>query len=323
MNRTILMAATALAAMSAPALAAEEVGMRTPQPCAATEDTRVRCIAVTTDRLIYLPAARGQSLLIEVPEGEKVVGVPTSDDRLMRGRSAAVRVALDDGEADGQERADGPARDDNLSVAVRGPTVVLKPHKDLLPQPFFVLTERDGKQNRYRFQLQTVRDTEAYFSVRLRNVSVEAAGRAQQWRERNAQREREATEARLAAFQAAPCASSPGANMRYVAQGENQSIAPAEVCDTGAVTYMRFPGRQRIPSMALDLPDGTRASVNWTTLKDGWIQISSISTRFTLTDGLEALCVLNRGYNPVGRATGTGTLTPGVIRVPAREEPAS
>jgi type IV secretion system protein VirB9 len=321
--RAMLFATTALV-VAAPAFAQiVQAGPKVPEACSHTEDPAVRCIPATADRVVVLRATRGASLLIEVPDGERVVGVPTSDEQIIRGRQvASVRFAANgEAEVSGGEE---PTTDGNLSVAVRGPTVVLKPHRDLSPQPFFVLTERTvgerTTQTRYRFRLETVPAPEAFYSVRLRNVVAEATDRRAQWERISRARGRTEAQASLEAFQAAPCAATPNANYRYVGQGAAH-LAPSEVCDDGRFTYMRFPGSQRMPAIEVKLPGGQPALANWTALKDGWIQVNTRAVTLTLRqDEKTALCLHNRGFDAQGTTTGTGTLSPGVVRVPAAVE---
>ena len=304
--------AAALAALAGPALAATE-----PPACSTGKDAdaRVRCAVSTHDGVIIVKAARGGAALIELHEGERVVGVPVSDDAIMRGpRPASSRYAsADDGAADGLPDDQSQTSDGNLSVAVRGPTVVVKPHRDLVAQPFFVLTERDGRQTRHRFELQTVPAAEAYYSVRVRNLAAEGAERQARLQAAAARREGAAARERLAQANAAPCAAQPGVNTDYIGQGD-RALAPEQVCDNGRQTFLRFPGSRRVPSVFTTLPDGKEAAVNDTPNPDGWIVVHGRSPRLVLRDAGRVLCVVNRRFDEVGRATGTGTAAPDVVR---------
>jgi type IV secretion system protein VirB9 len=307
MTRVMFCASTAaLALLAAPVFAAVE-----PRPCSAGKnaDARVRCIPAQRDMVVRLVAAPGAALIIEVPDGEKVVAVPASDQAIMRAPGTrSVRLAVDDGESTGDDR---PTTDGNLSVAVRGPTVVVKPHGALLPQPFFVLTERDGKQQRYRFELETGPDW--YYSVRLGNPGAEAAERTARWREVTTKREERAARDTLEQARAEPCRSIPNVSHRYVAQGD-AALAPAEICDDGRQTYARFTGR--VPVIETTLPDGRLASVNTSPGKNGWTVIEAVAKTFRLMDGGRTLCIHNRGYSATITNTYTGTITPAVVREP-------
>lgn len=304
MNRCMLYAGTALALLASPALAAEE-----PQACdkGSSADSRVRCIAARANMVVRLIAYPGAALMVEIPEGEKVVAVPSSDNAIMRGPGTrSVRLAVDDGEETGDDR---PTTDGNLSVAVRGPAVIIKPHGTLLPQPFFILTERDGKQQRYRFELET--GPGWFYSVRLGNPTAEAAERAARWKDVASKREERAARDTLEQARAEPCKSIPNVNRRYVGQGD-AALAPAEICDDGRHTYARFNGR--VPVIETTLPDGRLASVNTSPGKNGWHIIEATAPTFRLMDGGRTLCIHNRGYSATIANTHTGTITPAVVR---------
>ena len=302
MSRRPALAAVLAGLTAMPAWAAQE-----PSPCSAGEDPRVRCITATEDRVVLLRIQPGTTALIELPPGERVVGTPASDNNLMLGAQALTRT----GSAQGNATTDG-----NLSVAVRGNTVALKPHRALEPQPFFVLTERDGlPQQRYRFQLETVDAKDAFYSVRLRNLAAEQARRQARWQARAAARQQQAAEAALRQAQAAPCAATPQANYRWIGIGDAR-LAPAEICDDGRQTFLRFPGTQRVPAITTVLPDGTPAVANNTMNPQGWVVVHANTPRLILSDGQATLCVVNRGHDPVGRSTGTGTVSPDVVLTP-------
>lgn len=321
--RSILAAGAAIAALAAQPAAAQPLaaGPREPQPCSRDEDTRVRCIPVTRDRVIQLLAQKGATLLIEVPDGERVVAIPTSDQGLIRDRDArpSVRYVVPAASAgavdDAPPEPSNETTDGNLTVKPRGPTVTLKPHTDLDPQPLFVVTENaEGKQTRYRFELRTVPAGQAYYSVRLQNVAAEQAAAAAHRAAFAAGRREAQARDRLAQVQAAPCASLPNVNVRYVGQGD-PSLAPSEVCDDGNNTYLRFPGTRRQPAVWMDGPDGKPALANPITLQDGWVQVPGRSRRVKLIDGT-ALCLINKGPENAGQATGTRTISPDVVLVP-------
>lgn len=300
--------AAILCAAAAPALALEE-----PAPCSANAgaDPRVRCANATTDKVVLLRAERGAALLIELPDGERVVGVPVSDDMLMRGsRAGSVRVVAE-GPGPAEDR---PTVDGNLSVAVRGSTVVLKPHADLVPQPFFVLTERDGgRPTRYRFQLETVGTGAGFYSVRLRNVAAEEGDRRARWEATAAARQERAARERLAQASSAPCSAAAGVHHRFAGRGD-AALAPQEVCDDGRQMHLRFAPGQRIPAVEASLPDGRDGAVGVTPGPGGWVTVHARAPRLTLRDAGRALCILNLGLGMPGRDDRTGTVTPGVVR---------
>ena len=277
-------------------------------------DSRIRCVAPGANQVVLLRARPGASLVIELPAGERVLAVPVSDNTLMRGRAggsvpeASVRFGEDE----------GASVDGNLAVAVRGTAVVLKPFVPLSPQPFFVLTERDGLQHRYAFELRA--DTDAtipfYYSVRVRNVVAEETERRERTRAEAREREQRLARDRLVQSSAEPCASIPGINFRYVAQGD-PALAPAQICDDGRSTFLRFPGNQRLPGIFTTLPDGREAGVNFSTSQGGWVMVHEHAPMLRLRDGGRVLCLINRSYDRRGRNAGTGTSAPDVSREPA------
>lgn len=330
LSRLAVAAVAAGSLWAAPAAALEE-----PRPCSrgADADARVRCATATADKVVLLRAERGAALLVELPDGERVVGVPVSDDALMRGggRGPSVRVAASGDGGGAGSAEDRPTADGNLSVAVRGGTVVVKPHADLVAQPFFVLTERGGdggvggRQTRYRFQLETAAPGLGYYSVRLRNVAAEDAERRARWQAAAAEREDRAARERLARAAAEPCRpGAPGVNLRFAARGD-AALAPQAVCDDGRQTHLRFAPGQRVPAVEASLPDGRDGAVGTTPGANGWVAVHARAARLTLRDAGRALCVLNLGLGAPGRDDGTGTVSPGVVReaVPAGAPPAA
>jgi type IV secretion system protein VirB9 len=300
MIRHLLLGTAAFVWFCHPAAALEE-----PRPCPGG-DGRMRCVAPSPNQVVLLRSHPGASLVIEVPEGEKVLAVPVSDNALMTHGAAKARLVSDDG---------GATVDGNLSVAVRGTTVVVKPHGKLEPQPFFVVTEREGHQRQYAFELRS-EDDEAmpyYYSVRVRNVAAEQQARQARAAERQRVRETQVARDRLVQAQAAPCDSIANVNLRYAAQGD-PALAPSVVCDDGRSTYLRFPGVQRMPAVFSILPDGREAAVNVSTGPDGWITVHEHSPQLRLRDGGRVLCLINRGYTLAGTNTETGTVSPEVVR---------
>jgi type IV secretory pathway VirB9-like protein len=301
MKRALLCGvAGAMSLLSSAAFALED-----PKPCSPA-DGRVRCIAITRDMIVRLVAAPGASLIVEIPDGERVIGVLASDNALMRGPARSVRLAADDGQ-DGPE--DRPQVEGNLFAAARGTSVVVKPYGQLVPQPLFILTERDGQQQRYRFQIETGPDW--IYSVRLRNTAAEAADQRARWAAIQQRQQEQAARDKLAQEQAAPCASIPNVNRRYVGQGD-AALAPVEVCDDGRSTYLRFPGR--IPVINATLPNGDLGAVNVTQGKNGWVTVQGTAATLQLSDGGSKLCLHDRAYSAAIANTGTGTVSASVVR---------
>ncbi len=62
------------------------------------------------------------------------------------------------------------------------------------------------------------------------------------------------------------------------------------------------------------LPDGKEAAVNESPNPDGWVVVQGRGRRLVLRDAGRVLCLVNAGFDAAGRATGTGTVAPDVVR---------
>ena len=131
--------ALALSLSSAlPALAAET-------PTATKSDSRVRMIFYKPNEPIELPGAVGATLEIQLEPGEKVLGVPTSDEGLIEGGSGSDRL-----QPNPSSSADG-----NIAVAVVGSDILIKPLRHLTVQPLFVIGQKGDTIRHYTFELRT------------------------------------------------------------------------------------------------------------------------------------------------------------------------
>lgn len=327
MKRFILAASTFLAA--APAMALE-----TPRACSAA-DQRVRCIAYSPSEIVQLLATPGAALTVEFSPEETIVDASTSDNGLMTdGEVGSVRRALQIADAGG---GGGGTADRNLMMAKRGSFLFLKPLGQLVPQPVTVLTRReDGKMRRYTFQLETrtgpmtADQATAFYAVRFSYPEDEAAARRARW-----EAQREAREARVAAarLRQNAIAGETVRNARYQGQATPEAraaLAPSSfngepaVWDDGMRTYLRFPGNRRVPMLYQVLPDGREGVVGQSADPDPTtggtlITLHGVFPMLRLRDGKAVLCIVNQGYDPVGRNPGTGTTNPDVVRELAPE----
>lgn len=104
-------------------------------------------------------------------------------------------------------------------------------------------------------------------------------------------------------------------NWRYVKEGD-MALAPQWIWDDGNKTYMIFPQNQRVPAVFRVNPDGHEATANPSAHGQGDTLIfDGTSPEWILRDGRTVLAIGNRGYNPIGRSPGTGTISPFVQRV--------
>lgn len=101
-------------------------------------------------------------------------------------------------------------------------------------------------------------------------------------------------------------------------RGEEAAATPAGlapvVWDNGQHTFFKFPGNQRIPTIAALTPDGREGAVNSNTSGDV-VEVHQLAEEWVLRDGRKVACVTNRAYDPVGVRPDTGTASPLVERV--------
>ncbi|WP_420608305.1 TrbG/VirB9 family P-type conjugative transfer protein [Novosphingopyxis sp.] len=113
----------------------------------------------------------------------------------------------------------------------------------------------------------------------------------------------------------------PACNPRYVGWG-SAAIAPVSVCDNGQMTFLRYQGQLRPPSVFVLGPDGKEQALI-PFMRGDTLVVPRVAKEMHLYSGQTALYIFNRAYNPAGinPATGgladpgTGTVSPGVRRV--------
>lgn len=310
-------------------------------PAPAGRDPRVRVIAYDPQQVVKLYAVPGATLTIQLAPGETVAGLPVSDQTLLDPPEPAGLgtgpLAMAGGPAP-SERAGagrGASTDRNLFTAVRGNFVMLKPLRDLDPQPLFIIgRSTDPATGRelmraYTFELSTregpltAEAPNTYYLVRFTYPAEEraaAAAAAEARRQASAaaaavrRKEQEDRRARERLVLASTNAATPGTmNWNYDGQGDRE-LAPAEVWDDGQSTFLRFPGNRRVPSIFSVLADGREAAVNYSANTSGLITVHQTGPALRLRDGGLVLCILNRAFDATGRNPGTGTTSPDVVR---------
>lgn len=93
------------------------------------------------------------------------------------------------------------------------------------------------------------------------------------------------------------------------------SLAPS-VWDDGNRTYLQFPGNTPIVPITTFDPDGVERPAHYTVLPGGVVMVHKTAPEIRLRDGDKVACIVNRAWTPLGRPTGTGTMTPDVVRLP-------
>ncbi|WP_312572970.1 TrbG/VirB9 family P-type conjugative transfer protein, partial [Brevundimonas sp.] len=101
-------------------------------------------------------------------------------------------------------------------------------------------------------------------------------------------------------------------NLDYSVQGATD-LQPSEVSDNGRFTVLRFPGNQPIPAIFSVSPQGEEALIPFD-VRGEFVVIHAVTSGLRLRRGRAVLCIFNEGYDPRGRATGTGTASPHVDR---------
>jgi type IV secretion system protein VirB9 len=339
MNRPRSVPRRLLAASVALPLAWGSLASAAEDPVPAGRDPRVRVIAYDPQEVVKLYAAPGATLTIQLAPGETVAGLPVSDQSLLDAPEPAgpgnVPLALAGGPAP-SERAGagrGASTDRNLFTAVRGNFVMLKPLRDLNPQPLFIIgrstdpaTGRETMRA-YTFELSTregpltAEAPNTYYLVRFTYPAEERAAAAAAETARRqaanaamASRRKELEDRRARErLQLAGIATTGAANWNYDGQGD-RDLAPAEVWDDGQSTFLRFPGHRRVPAIFSVLADGREAAVNYSANAAGLVTVHQTGPALRLRDGGLVLCIFNRAFDATGRNAGTGTTSADVVR---------
>jgi type IV secretion system protein VirB9 len=108
-------------------------------------------------------------------------------------------------------------------------------------------------------------------------------------------------------------------NYRFVLQGKGTAdwnlLPTREVSDNSTDTHFRFPGSMRVPIIYALNPDGKEAVADYTfNSQTGVATVHQLARVFHLRDGDALLCIFNKGFDPVGVRSQTGTVSPDVER---------
>ena len=329
MTRRAALVACALLAAAPPALA-----LQTPQPCH-KDEPRVRCVPYNPADVIRLPAVVGGSLVVELDKGETIVDVGVSDNGLLQGGDPAARRYLP--VAGGQGAA--ATADPNLVLSKRGSFLFIKPLRPLVPQILNVVTQNAaGEPRRYTLQLEahavSMEAEEIAAVVRVTYPADVAAARRALWEARREAHEASAASARLRQH---TVSGETVKNDSYWGQGteaDRAALAPSSgtsepsMWDDGRRTYLRYAGNRTTPMVYQILPDGRGSLVGQNTDADPTTRgkllvVHGVFPALELRDGKAVLCIVNRRWDGgAGRNTGTGTVSPDVVReaTPVRED---
>ena len=103
-------------------------------------------------------------------------------------------------------------------------------------------------------------------------------------------------------------------NLAYSVQGD-AALQPSEVSDNGRFTVLRFPGGQAIP--ALFETDGETERLVPYDVRGEFVVIHGVARSLRLRRGQAVLCLFNEAFDDRAGATGTGTASSHVDRLPA------
>ncbi|MER8492177.1 TrbG/VirB9 family P-type conjugative transfer protein [Mesorhizobium australicum] len=263
-------------------------------PLAGKHDARMRYLAYRPDEVVRLSTAVGATLVVTFAANETVAAVAVSNSK-------------------------------DLAALPRANYLFFKASRMLPPQPVIVLAESESGTRRYVFSISTrampkldEQQPDLYYSVQFTYPADEAAARRKDAERRSILGQGRAKvlhDERVQDLLNRPAATtSPDeSNFHYVAKGD-RSLSPLQVFDNGFTTVFGFASNSRIPSLYIINPDGKEAAANYT-VKGDYVEVSAVAREWRLRDGNTVLSIFNRAYDPVGRAPGTGTVTPDVWRV--------
>jgi type IV secretion system protein VirB9 len=99
------------------------------------------------------------------------------------------------------------------------------------------------------------------------------------------------------------------------------SLRPISAYDDGVATHLRFNPRAELPALFVRNEDGSESLLNFS-VHEGEVLVHRIAHRLIVRRGLLEGCILNRGFEGVGRELSSGTVNPAVERAtrePTRE----
>lgn len=334
-------AKTALAALFLSLLSSASFAAEMPKPCGS--DPRERCISYNPGQIVTVVLIPGQTMTIELPEGEKAFSLGASDNDIIRGQGQADRISVN-GNTTG---------DPNLESFVPGdeesPTgfVLLKAKRQLEPQSFVIIgqwthpvTNKPVLRN-HVFELHTTSvsgnglaqvgmagspgiEEGGFYSLKFSDpVARREVLKAEKEKMRREEEERTVSD-RLKQVQI----STLRRNVVYDAQGteaDRLALAPTAppgldaMWDDGQRTFLRYPGNRGSPRAYQILGDGTQATIGQNVVFDpatngSILIIHKVVQMLRLRDGDNVLCITNNAYDPVGGNSGTGTVDPGIVR---------
>ena len=165
-----------------------------------------------------------------------------------------------------------------------------------------------------------VKNSEAERVEQEEKARASREARVAQWQQRQAATHQAQARAALAESSVAG-EPGPSCNPHYVGWG-SAAIAPVSVCDNGQMTFLRYQGQLRPPSVFVLGPDGKEQALI-PFMRGDTLVVPRVAKEMHLYSGQTVLYIFNRAYNPAGVSPatggladpGTGTVSPGVRRV--------
>lgn len=286
MRKALLLAVatTALAAMTAPAVA-EVV------PTAVAADARVRVVDYDPDNVVAITGAFRTATQVIFAPSERILHVALGDT-----------IAWE--------------------VAAQENVLFLKPTEPHGATNLIVSTRRGDELRNYTFELTArqgatgAASPNTFFQVRFRYPDDERA-RADAARLTQAAQQAAAIETKIVDMELGLGVLEGERNFAYTGNGSS-AIQPSEISDNGRFTVMRFPANQALPSVFTVTPDGTESVVPFD-VRGEFVVIHATAREFRLRRGREVLRLFNEAYSPYGVATGTNTVSRAVERTTAPE----
>ncbi|MGH7106557.1 MAG: TrbG/VirB9 family P-type conjugative transfer protein, partial [Acetobacteraceae bacterium] len=101
----------------------------------------------------------------------------------------------------------------------------------------------------------------------------------------------------------------------YEAKGKYPNpLTPLCPISNGQQVIMRFPGLTKMPAVYAVNDDGTERLARQHASGD-YVVVEELDSHFRLRLGADVLDIIDTSFNPVGRPTGTGTISPDVQRL--------
>lgn len=195
-------------------------------------------------------------------------------------------------------------------VAAEGSVLFLKPRERHQATNLLVVTQKDGENRHYAFELTTrpASDrTPPVYRIRFLypdDVRAEAVALLET--------EQRAAEERLIGLRLRQGALEGPRNLAWSAQGA-APLQPSEVTDNGRFTLLRFPGAQALPAIFEVGEDGAERLIPYD-VRGEFVVIHGAPRGLRLRRGGLVLCLFNDAWSPQGASTGTGTASPDVER---------